>query len=110
MPTTKVVGVGVIVILAVMVGIILLQENSSNSESLTLSGLISKINNGDVSQIVKHNDEFMVIYQNGETQTMKLRDSDENIIQLLLDHGATTDQLDAVEFRYYSTSDSLSFP
>ncbi len=93
-----------IVILGIILLVILTVSGSSSTEEVTLSEMVNKINSGEVERIERSETDLKVTLKGSETPELESRiDANvENLPDLLIAHGASTDHVEAIDFNYKS--------
>jgi cell division protease FtsH len=103
----------ILIYLLIVVAIVVLFvsiANGDSSQDISISTLIEDINNGDVKAITVDDDKLEITYK-AESQGQKVthvNSTADNIPQILIDHGADPDQLQAIDFDYKTASNFLS--
>lgn len=94
-----------IIILGIILVVILTINSGSSTEEVTLSQVVSEINDGQVEQIERSDTKLKVMLNDGdETPDLetKIDSNVENLPELLISHGANEDTVKGINFKYES--------
>ena len=99
--------VTIVIIFFVISGILILsQESAPKPEDITLSSLVSQINDGQVKTIDVSGDDLSITYQNGDIKTAK-KEAESTLSQSLLNYGVTAAALGKTDIQIKDQSGFL---
>ena len=103
----------ILIYLLIVVAIVILFfgiANGDSAEDISVTALVTDINNGLVKGIEVNEDKLDVTYNRSSEgqKSARINATADNIPQILEDHGAEPEQLQAIDFEYKSPSNFFS--